>query len=84
MFLLECVPNSTIHSSGIFRTSGNVTVWPSYPYRDYYATIRVSNPESCGRTTTCDMNWRVYFTNWVCNIMSGVLLVHLEFEREKI
>ena len=51
--------------SGALKTSGSIIVWPAYPSKSYYATIRVGNTQSCGRTTTCTMTFTVTFTNFV-------------------
>ena len=49
---------------GVLTILDFITVWPA-TYKDYYASVRVSNTESCGRSSVCSASFRVYFTNFV-------------------
>ncbi|XP_053400373.1 protocadherin-like protein [Mercenaria mercenaria] len=52
-------------TSGVISTTGNVTVWPDYPYSTHTFVVRVSNPGySCSYTATCTMTMQFSFTNW--------------------
>ena len=70
---------SCLSSTGILKTNGNITVYP-YQSRTFTATIRVSNSESCGRTTTCKMTFTVAFTNFVSIVYSSLYPVSILYK----
>ncbi|XP_060589499.1 uncharacterized protein LOC132744737 isoform X2 [Ruditapes philippinarum] len=57
--------------TGVLSSTGNITVWPDYPYSTHTIVVRVSNPgHSCDYSSTCTMSMRVAFTNWPITITS--------------
>ncbi|XP_060589502.1 uncharacterized protein LOC132744739 [Ruditapes philippinarum] len=56
-------------NTGVLSTTGNVTVWPDYPYSTHTIVVTVSNPgHSCSYTSTCTISMRFSFTNWPISI----------------
>ncbi|XP_060569728.1 uncharacterized protein LOC132728126 [Ruditapes philippinarum] len=69
-FDLNEFPEAAINSdTGEIYITRNISIWPSWPTKDYNQVVRVANSESC-YTTTCNFKVRIHYTNWPIEIRS--------------